>query len=72
MIFNPTLSPKKGYVEVEKNGERVYKKIQNKLEEETKLLKEENELLKTQIKALSDNQTFLEDCLIEVGQVVYA
>ncbi len=35
-------------------------------------LTKENELLKTQIKALSDNQTFLEDCLIEVGQVVYA
>lgn len=32
----------------------------------------ENKLLKAQVEALTTNQTFLEDCLIEVGQVIYA
>lgn len=35
-------------------------------------LRKENEFLKAQINALADGQEFLEDCLIEVGQVVYA
>ena len=54
----------------------LFKYEENKEKEEliksNEELTKENELLKTQIKALSDNQTFLEDCLIEVGQVVYA
>lgn len=35
-------------------------------------LQKENNLLKAQVNALATNQEFLEDCLIEVGQVVYA
>lgn len=35
-------------------------------------LQQENTLLKAQVNALSDNQEFLENCLIEVGQVIYA
>ena len=36
------------------------------------VLQQENKLLKAQVSALSANQEFLEDCLIEVGQVIYA
>ena len=35
-------------------------------------LEQENALLKAQIKALDSQQEFLEDCLAELGQVVYA
>lgn len=36
------------------------------------ILQKENHLLRAQVEALSEQQEFLEDCLIEVGQVVYA
>lgn len=36
------------------------------------ILQKENRLLKAQVSALAEQQEFLEDCLIEVGQVVYA
>lgn len=45
------------------------KSEQQKREEE---LEKENALLKAQIQALSSNQDFLEDCIAELGQVVYA
>lgn len=35
-------------------------------------LEQENKLLKAQTNALATNQEFLENCLIEVGQVIYA
>ena len=41
-------------------------------QERIEALEAENNLLKAQVTALADNQEFLEDCLIEVGQVVYA
>ena len=34
-------------------------------------LKDENKLLKQQVSLLSDNNTFLEDCLIEMASEVY-
>lgn len=36
------------------------------------ILQKENRLLKAQVSALAEQQEFLEDCLIEVGQVIYA
>lgn len=35
-------------------------------------LEAENKLLKEQVKMQSQQQTFLEDCLLEIGDVVYA
>ena len=35
-------------------------------------LESENKLLKEQVKMQSQQQTFLEDCLLEIGDVVYA
>lgn len=35
-------------------------------------LQQKNHLLEAQVQALSTQQAFIEDCLIEVGQVVYA
>jgi len=35
-----------------------------------KELEEENKRLKTQVSAMNDNQTFLEDCIIELAQEV--
>ena len=39
---------------------------------DVEILQKENKLLKAQVEALSEQQEFLEDCLIEVGQVIYA
>ena len=39
---------------------------------EIEILQKENKLLKAQVNALAEQQEFLEDCLIEIGQVVYA
>ena len=33
-VSRPQLPPKKGYVEVEENGQRVYKKVESGIEEE--------------------------------------
>ena len=35
-------------------------------------LQQENKLLKAQVQALNTNQEFLENCLVEVGQIIYA
>lgn len=35
-------------------------------------LEAENKLLREQVKMQSQQQTFLEDCLLEIGDVVYA
>ncbi|MEA5085112.1 MAG: hypothetical protein VB018_13340 [Lachnospiraceae bacterium] len=40
--------------------------------EKIETLQGENTLLKAQVNALSENQEFLEDCLIEMAQEVYA
>lgn len=41
-------------------------------EERVAALEAENKLLKEQVKMQSQQQTFLEDCLLEIGDVVYA
>ena len=49
--------------------------VKNEAEEKQRKLDEvekENNLLKAKIDVLSQNQEFLEDCLIEVGQIIYA
>jgi len=38
----------------------------------TEKLQKENALLKAQVNALSEQQEFLEGCLMEVGQIIYA
>lgn len=35
------------------------------------LLQEENKILRIQVQAMTENQTFLEDCIIELAQEVY-
>ncbi len=62
----------------EKHGYTIEERITEPTEpqptdqERIEALEAENTLLKAQVTALADNQEFLEDCLIEVGQVVYA
>lgn len=41
-------------------------------EERIAALEAENKLLKEQVKMQSQQQTFLEDCLLEISDVVYA
>ena len=42
------------------------------LEQENELLKQENHLLHTQVEATTQNQEFIESCVMEMAQVVYA
>ena len=42
------------------------------VDERVTALEAENKLLKEQVKMQSQQQTFLEDCLLEIGDVVYA
>ena len=51
------------------------KRLQARLEaapDDVDALKAENKLLKAQNVALSDNQSFLEDCIAEMAGIVYA
>lgn len=51
------------------------KRLQARLEaapDDVDALKAENKLLKAQNAALSDNQSFLEDCIAEMAGIVYA
>ena len=41
-------------------------------DERVEKLESENKLLREQVKMQSQQQTFLEDCLLEIGDVVYA
>ena len=64
-------------IDVKWDEERYQKLLESYVEEEDDLktfddIVKENALLKAQVEALSQNQEFLEDCLIEVGQVIYA
>ena len=42
------------------------------VDERVTALEAENKLLKEQVKMQSQQQTFLEDCLLEIGDVLYA
>ena len=51
------------------------KRLQARLKaapDDVEALKAENKLLKAQNVALSDNQSFLEDCIAEMAGIVYA
>lgn len=71
MITKPTLPPRKGYVEREASGgTRYYAPTEETRKAEE--LADENTRLKAQLKLQSEQQTFLEDCILEMADVVYA
>lgn len=70
MITNPQLPPKKGYIEVEENGIRVYKPTHDTLQEQNVEL--ENKLLKAQLQAVTDRNDFMEECIAEMATQVYS
>lgn len=74
MITTPKLPPKKGYVEVEEDGKRVYRPTTETVEKLRReaVLEAENTLLKAQVQALSDRNEFVEDCMAEMAMQVYA
>lgn len=71
MITKPTLPPRKGYVEREAaDGTRYYAPTEETRKAEE--LADENTKLKAQLKLQSEHQTFIEDCILEMADVVYA
>lgn len=72
-LYNPILPPKNGYVEdVDNEGNHYYRKLPDPVGDQLKSLESENDLLKQQIKAASDQNDFLEDCIAEMAGIVYA
>lgn len=71
MISKPTLPPKAGYVEVEVNGVRQYRKVDD-TKDRMRALEEENNFLKAQVAAQSDQMDFYEECIVEMAAIVYA
>lgn len=71
MISKPMLPPKAGYVEVEVNGIRQYRKIDDS-GDRLAVLEEENKMLKAQVAAQSDQMDFYEECIVEMAAIVYA
>lgn len=82
-IHNATLPPKAGYVEVEINGDRAYKCIATgeimpndavlKSPDEKILdLESSDKLLAQQVLASDDRSDFLEECLVEMANILYA
>lgn len=76
--FRPILPPKKGYVEVaDENGEHVYQPTEETLEQQSKdermaELEKENKRLEAKAKANTEQINFLENCLLEMADEVYA
>lgn len=82
-ISKATLPPKSGYVEVEADGARAYKCIATgeimlpnavlKTPDEKIIdLESSSTLHDVQIKATDDRADFLEDCLVEMANIIYA
>lgn len=82
-IHKATLPPKAGYVEVEVNGARVYKciatgeimasdAILKSPDEKIVSLETDSKLHDAQIKATDDRADFLEECLVEMANILYA
>ena len=80
MIFTPWLDDEGNILD---NGEKVYQKwLKNKeqidicppktVEERLAEAEQENRLLKAQVEANTSTQEFLESCMMEMAQVVYA
>lgn len=83
MINRPKLPPKPGYVEVEVAGRRTYRNVNTCVliddeigvptpEERISALEEENHLLSQQVTALTDQNDFQEELIVELAGVVYA
>lgn len=71
--FIPILPPKEGYIEtVDFFGNHVYEKVPNEQDDRLTTLESENDLLKQQLKAASDQNDFLGDCVAEMAAIVYA
>lgn len=71
--MRPILPFKKGYIEVvDSNGNHTYKKVEDSTETRMETLETDNKLLKEQLKAASDQNEFLEDCIAEMAEIVYA
>lgn len=71
MITRPTLPPRKGYVEREAvDGTRYYAPTQETTDAEA--LAAENAKLKAQIQLQAQQQEFLENCILEMADIVYA
>lgn len=74
----PVLPPKAGYVEIaDENGNHVYKATAETLEQQSKdkriaELEKENKTLKAKTKASEETTALLEECLVEMAEIVYA
>jgi len=72
-INYPQLPPLSGYVEDEdETGKRVYRKIETSQDQQIVQLQQENTKLSAQIKATSESNAFLEECIVEIAGIVYA
>ena len=70
VITEPKFPPIPGMVEdVDENGKSIQFPTQEKIEKER--LMTENKMLKTQVKALSDMNDFITECLMEMSCEVY-
>lgn len=83
MITKPTLQPKPGYVEVEVAGRRTYRNVNTGAliddevgvptpEERIAALEEEKHLLNQQVTALTEQNDFQEELIVELANIVYA
>ena len=73
MITKPLLPPKAGYVEtIGPDGQHVYVPVETAETRRLTDLEADNSLLKQQLKAASDQNDFLEDCIAEMAGIVYA
>lgn len=74
--FEKSLTDDNGIYRYKYLGGAVYEKTAEEIEAEISSLPKppmtETELLKAQIQALSDENEFLSDCIIEMAQTVYA
>ena len=83
MINRPELPTKPGYVEVEVAGRRTYRNVNTGVliddeiaaptpEERISALEAENHLLNQQVTALTDQNDFQEELIVELANIVYA
>lgn len=71
MITNPQLQLREGYVEVETEKGRTYKKVDSEIQKMVEGLVRENSLLKAQLQAQLERSEFLEDCIAELAIQAY-
>lgn len=78
-MCRPTLPPKDGYVEQLIDGVPTYVKVVTPEDRDNEQrdqllaqLQEDNKLLRPQLTATIQNNQALEDCLVEMANVVYA